>query len=124
MADATVMSTRHDFEARIVKRCWEDDEFRKEFVDDPAGTFAKYLEVPAASLPKIVVHEEAPGAWHIVLPQQPGDAGQLSEEDLEKVAGGMTPIVPLVIASVVASVMSAGSVSASVSASVTVKRGW
>jgi hypothetical protein len=44
--------TRHDLEAKIVKRCWEDEGFRKEFTADPAATFVKYLQVPASSLPK------------------------------------------------------------------------
>jgi hypothetical protein len=63
--------SRHDLEAKIVKRCWEDEEYRKEFTADPAGAFVKYLDVPRDSLPKIVVREETPGAWHIVLPAMP-----------------------------------------------------
>jgi hypothetical protein len=60
--------TRHDLEAKIVKRCWQDEGFRAEFTADPIGTAVKYLEVPAASLSRIVVHQEEPGSWHIVLP--------------------------------------------------------
>jgi hypothetical protein len=82
--------TRHDLEAKIVKRCWEDEAFGKEFTADPAGTFTRYLEVPAASLPKILVHAEEPGSWHIVLPSKPANASELSEADLEKIAGGTT----------------------------------
>jgi hypothetical protein len=86
---------RHDLEAKIVKHSWEDEKFRKEFIANPAGTFVKYLNVPAADLPKIVVHEEGPGTWHIVLPAKPANAKELSEEDLEKVAGGTTPTISL-----------------------------
>jgi hypothetical protein len=49
-------------------------------------------------LPKIVVHEEESGSWHIVLPGKPAGAQELSDEDLEKVAGGTTPTVTLVSA--------------------------
>src|SRR5271170_7181436 len=87
---------RHDLEAKIVKRCWEDDGFRKEFTADPAAAFVKYLGVPAASLPKISVHQEAAGSWHIVLPAKPANAGELSDADLEKVAGGETPDTPTI----------------------------
>jgi hypothetical protein len=80
--------TRHDLEAKIVKHSWEDEGFRAELVADPAGTFVKYLEVPAASLPKIVIHQEEPGSWHIVLPAKPPHSSELSEADLEKVTGG------------------------------------
>jgi hypothetical protein len=85
--------TRHDLQAKIVKRCWEDEAFRKEFTSDPAGAFTRYLDVPAASLPKVLVHEEEPGTWHILLPSKPANASDLSEEELEKVAGGVTPAV-------------------------------
>ena len=84
--------TRHDIEAKIVKRCWESEAFRKEFVSDPAACFVKYLKAPKAQLPKIVVHEEQAGSWHIVLPPQPAKTGELSDEELEKVAGGTTPL--------------------------------
>src|SRR5690349_5475951 len=80
--------TRHEIEAKIVKRCWEDESFRREFAKDPAGCFTKYLNVPADKLPKIVVHEEQTGTWHIVLPARPAAASELSDEDLEKIAGG------------------------------------
>jgi hypothetical protein len=67
--------TRHDLEARIVQRSWEDKGFRQEFLADPAGSFSKYLQVPVGSLPKIAVHEEMAGSWHIVLPAKPSSAG-------------------------------------------------
>src|ERR1700678_4111201 len=91
MAEAGSTLSRHDLEAKIVKRCWEDEEFRKEFTADPAGAFVKYLQVPAASLPKIVVHEETTGSWHIVLPAKPPHIEELTEQDLERVAGGTSP---------------------------------
>lgn len=92
MAKRNVTLTRHDLEAKIVKRCWENEAFRKEFTADPAAAFVKYLKVPASSVPKIAVHLEAPGSWHIVLPAKPANAGELSEAELEKVAGGTTPL--------------------------------
>jgi hypothetical protein len=48
----------------------------------------KYLRVPAASLPSISVHQEEPGSWYIVLPAKPANAAELTELDLEKIAGG------------------------------------
>jgi hypothetical protein len=109
--------TRHDLEAKIVKRCWEDEAFRKEFTADPAGTFTKYLEVPAASLPKILVHAEEPGSWHIVLPAKPANAGALSDADLERVAAGATPTIPAVIITASAAAGSAAAGSAALTPS-------
>jgi hypothetical protein len=89
MASQNSQLTRHDLEAKIVKHSWQDEAFRKEFIADPAGVFVKYLNVPAASLPKVVVNEEAAGSWHIVIPAKPKHANELSEQDLERVAGGV-----------------------------------
>jgi hypothetical protein len=91
MTEPTPTLSRHDLEAKIVKHCWENEEFRREFTDDPAVAFVKYLEIPAASLPKILIHEEPLGSWHIVLPPRPANTDELPEEDLERIAGGTTP---------------------------------
>jgi hypothetical protein len=125
MAEQTL--TRHDLEAKIVKRCWENEGFRKEFTADPAGTFTKYLEVPAASLPKILVHEEEPGSWHIVLPSKPADAGTLSDADLERVAGGATPTIATVTPATPTTAITSlvvSYVSISASAIVSAESGW
>jgi hypothetical protein len=117
--------TRHDLEAKIVKRCWEDEAFRREFIANPVAAFSKYLELPPPSLPKVVVHEELPGLWHIVLPQRPAEPDKLSEQDLEAVAGGATPIPGLIIATFVASAAGSAIVgSASASVSITLDKGW
>jgi hypothetical protein len=92
--------SRHDLEAKIVKRCWEDEEFREEFIADPAVTFVKYLKAPADSLPKIFIHQEEPGSWHIVLPAKPANTGELTDRELETVAGGAS-VVAITVASVV-----------------------
>src|ERR1700689_4086766 len=90
MEEAAPTLTRPDLEAKIVKRCWEDEAFRKEFTADPEGAFVKSLNVPAGSLPKIVAHEESPGSWYIVLREKPAHAVELSDAELEGVAGGIS----------------------------------
>jgi hypothetical protein len=120
MASESEGLTRHDLEAKIVKRCWQDASFRKEFTADPGAAFVKYLEVPVESLPRVVVHEETPGSWHIVLPPKPANITALSEEELEKVAGGAT--VSLIIAATAGG--TAISTSIATAAAVTVREGW
>jgi hypothetical protein len=50
MTESGQILTRHDLEAKIVKRCWEDEAFRAEFVDDPTGAFVRYLMVSRATI--------------------------------------------------------------------------
>jgi hypothetical protein len=121
MAEQAAMLTRHDLEAKIVKHCWEDEKFRKEFTADPAGAFVKYLQVSLASLPRISVHQEAPDCWHIVLPAKPASADELSEADLEKIAAGNMTLTALLSALGASTVASAG---ITVSAGVSIKQGW
>jgi hypothetical protein len=120
MTEQAPVLTRHDLEAKIVKRCWEDEGFRREFTADPPGVFVKYLQVPAASVPKIVVHGESTGSWHIVLPAKPANTGELSDTDLERVAGGTTPVVATVAIFTVSTASSAILASAVVS----IDKGW
>jgi hypothetical protein len=96
--------TRHDLEAKIVQRSWENEEFRQEFLADPAGAFNKYLQIPAGDLPKIMAHEETAGSWHIVLPAKAVPSMALSDTDLERVAGGITTPGAIALAAVGASI--------------------
>ena len=123
MAMQSPMLSRHDLEAKIVKRCWEDPAFRKEFTSDPRAAIVKYLSVPVAELPKIMVHEEAAGAWYIVLPPKPSNSAELSDGDLEKVAGGATPTLAITLV-VSGAAISGGSAGVSVSAQKTLEKGW
>jgi hypothetical protein len=98
MAEETRVLSRHDLEAKIVQRCWENEAFRQEFTADPAGAFVKYLDCDLATLPQIVVHEERAGSWHIVVPAKPTGMAELTDEELERVAGGVTPLAPAAMA--------------------------
>jgi hypothetical protein len=125
MAEAVSTLTRHDLEAKIVKRCWENEDFRREFTANPAGAAVKYLNAPADKLPKIVVHEEPAGSWYIVLPSRPAKMNELSEQDLERVAGGGITDYSLQITLVTAGVSLSGvSAVGSAAASAKFDPGW
>jgi hypothetical protein len=123
MAEAGPALSRHDLEAKIVKRCWQDEGFCKEFTSDPTGSFVKYLKIPETELPKIVIHEESVGSWHIVLPATPGNAAELSEADLERIAGGTTSIASVVDSMVWLGTAVVKSVSAGMAAGLTASGG-
>jgi hypothetical protein len=116
--------TRHDLEAKIVKR-WENKDFRKEFTGDPTGTAAKYLQTPADKLPKIVIHEEPTGSWYIVVPPRPANISGLSELELEKVAGGKSYEYTISLAvTAITGVLSGGAAAGSAYVSAKYDPGW
>ena len=88
----TVALSRHEIEARIVRKAWEDETFRAELIADPVAVFTKYTGVAATQLPHIVVHQEQANEWTIVLPAKPAKASELSDQEMERVAGGQLTI--------------------------------
>jgi Nitrile hydratase, alpha chain len=105
-AKATAPLTRRDIEAKIVALAWQDDDFRRKFVADPKGQFEQRLGTKLPASLKMTVHEENENNLHFVIPTKPKSAAELSDEELEKVAGGTDLVTTLTV--VVASIVSAG----------------
>ena len=89
--------SRQEMEALIVQRAWKDDAFREEFVADPKATIEKYSGQKLPAEFKIVALAEDDKTIHFVIPPKPANTDELSDEDLEKVAGGVDLITGIVI---------------------------
>jgi hypothetical protein len=70
--------------ASIIKKCWEDEAFKKRLIGDPAATLAAE-GVPLPDGVSVTVVEDTASVRHLVLPA-PG--GALADADMEYVAGG------------------------------------
>ena len=71
---------------RIIAKAWSDESFKKRLLTDPAPLLkAEGVELPAGMQVRVV--ENTSTVFHLVLPPRPA-SGELSDEDLEKVAGG------------------------------------
>jgi len=89
MADE--LKTRKDLEAAVIMRAWKDDAFRRELLSDPKAAIARLTGKPLPAGVKVVVHEETATTLHLCLPARPAKAagaGELSDAELEAVAGG------------------------------------
>jgi hypothetical protein len=83
-------TTPDDIRNRLIAKAWEDDAFKKALVENPKATIEKELEVTLPADLNIRVFEETRDTICLVLPVNPDDLpeAQISEEELDAVAGG------------------------------------
>jgi hypothetical protein len=83
-------ATRRDVELQLIEKAWKEDAFRQALRTDPRGAVEQALgaKLPAGQQVKLV--EETSDTFYLVLPANPdrAPAGQLSNQQLEAVAGG------------------------------------
>jgi hypothetical protein len=71
--------------AKIIAKAWRDPAFKAQLITNPAAALkAEGMDVPVGMT--VTVLENTDKQFHLVLPHQP--TGELSENDLEAVAGG------------------------------------
>jgi len=72
--------------AKIVAKAWSDPEFKERLLEDPNGVLESHgIEIPAGT--HLEISENTSDTFHLTLPEKP--SGELSEENLQKVAAGI-----------------------------------
>jgi hypothetical protein len=89
-------SSRRQFEAALIEKCWRDSEFKKAVVSDPKGMLERHTGQKLPPQFKIFIHEEDANTLHLSVPPAPSNLLELSDADLEKVAGGQMVADPQV----------------------------
>jgi hypothetical protein len=87
-------SGRQEMERRLIEKSLEDESFRQRLIEDPKGAVEQELGRRLPEEVRVVTVEETQDTIYLVLPSTPmaGDeGGELSEQELESVAGGWTP---------------------------------
>jgi hypothetical protein len=80
---------RRELEARLIEQASKDETFRRALVADPRGTLERELGVKVPEGFRLTVLEETPTRRYLVLPPAAtGREGELSDAELEAVAGG------------------------------------
>ena len=85
--------TRRDMETRLIEKAWKDPVFRKDIVKDPKGMLEMHTGQKLPEQLRIFVHEEDANTLHFSIPSPPSNLNELSDEDLERVAGGTDLVV-------------------------------
>jgi Nitrile hydratase, alpha chain len=86
MAEEQAM-TRQEIETKLVAQAWQDDSFKEELINNPKSAFEQE-GIPLPESIEIRVVEESANCLYFVLPMKPSGTEELSEADLESVAGG------------------------------------
>jgi hypothetical protein len=82
---------QRDAQQQIIDRATRDPAFRSRLLENPKMAIEEELGRSIFSSATIRVIEEQPGEVILVLPARPIEPGtNLSDEDLERVAGGAT----------------------------------
>ena len=80
--------TRAELEARLIAKAWKDPAYRTELMHDARGTIEREFNVTLPDDLHIQVLAEEANTLYVVVPQPPSAMGELSDSDLEAVAGG------------------------------------
>jgi hypothetical protein len=81
---------RKELEQRLIQKAQEDSAFRSSLLSDPKGAIEQELGTSLPAGVQVQVVEETSNSLYLVLPQasSSGAGGELSDSDLEAVAGG------------------------------------
>jgi hypothetical protein len=78
---------------QIITKAMKDETFRQRLLSNPRETLERELGITLPRGVGVQVHENTPTIRHLVLPMKPpvGEAVELSDAQLEQVAGGQEP---------------------------------
>ncbi|MDQ1249362.1 MAG: hypothetical protein QG597_3737 [Actinomycetota bacterium] len=80
--------TRAELDTMLRERLAADPDFRAAVLADPRAAISQLVGVEIPDIVTVTVHEESLTDVHVVLPAPARSEGEITEDDLELVAGG------------------------------------
>lgn len=109
MAEEAPQRTRETVEAELTSKAWQDPDFMEELRADPKAVIAKEYGVELPDSVDLKVVEESANLLYIRIPPNPADL-ELSDEQLELVAGGECIISTTIVSALISGTVSTVSV--------------
>jgi hypothetical protein len=108
---------REEALAPVIAKAWKDDKFKKDLLSNPKAVISEEFGVQIPDNVNVKVLEENANNLYIILPEKPVTS-ELSDEQLEAVAGGVC--IPV---AVLAGGIAAGATTGAIAAQGQ-RRGW
>jgi len=94
MTEQTFPRTRQDIEAHMIAQAWKDEAYKQELLSNSKAVIEREFGVQLPAVVNVHVMEEDSTNLYLVLPARPNlSNAELSDEQLEAVAGGTLDFV-------------------------------
>ncbi|MBC6430117.1 NHLP leader peptide family natural product precursor [Nostoc sp. HG1] len=88
MSEQTSKRTRKDIEAHITAQAWRDEAYKQELFSNSKAVIEREFNVQLPAEISVQVLEENSTTIYFIVPVRPNLSQELTEEQLETVAGG------------------------------------
>jgi hypothetical protein len=108
MSTAASAITKHQLGTNLIEKCWKEPEFRTEVLKNPKEMLEAFLGRSLPSDFKVIIHQEDANTLHLTIPPAPSNVTELSDDELERVAGGTELLMATLVFATVAAATAAG----------------
>ena len=84
-------NSKEEFEKAVIEKCWKDEEFLNKLKSNPVETISSEFDLELVNV-EVKVLELEPNEIVITIPPKPSTDEEISEKELDMIAGGTSLI--------------------------------